>query len=201
MDALNSASAQIGGLLSVIRDIAEKTNLLALNASIEARALATWERFAVVANEVKAMASQTSKATQDIDNYVQTIKRNANNVNEVVQAIIKVMKDINENISEINESTNVQKHNAGSIGENVMNTSSNSKEMGLFWKFLKYRDHLLEDIKHVSEEATTMSNSVESLNKSAMDATVQATNVEKNVKNLNKVGEKIDQYIRQYKTE
>ncbi len=72
---LKAGADQIGGITRLIRDIAQRTNLLALNATIEAaRAGAAGQGFAVVAGEVKNLAAQTARATEDVERHVSSIR-------------------------------------------------------------------------------------------------------------------------------
>src|SRR5204863_694055 len=92
---LNEAAGRIGDVVRLITDIAEQTNLLALNATIEAaRAGDAGRGFAVVAGEVKALAGQTAKATEDIAKQITDMQRATNRSVEAIQAIAPTIRDI-----------------------------------------------------------------------------------------------------------
>ena len=111
---LGDSSKEIGKVLQVITSIAEQTNLLALNATIEAaRAGEAGKGFAVVANEVKELAKETAKATEDIGNKVQAIQGDTD-------AAIKAIKEIHTIIGQVHDiSTTI----AGAVEEQTATTN------------------------------------------------------------------------------
>ena len=93
---LSTSSGDIGNVIKVINSIAEQTNLLALNATIEAaRAGDAGKGFAVVANEVKELAKETAKATEEIERKVVAIQCDSESAVDAIGSIDKIIQDIN----------------------------------------------------------------------------------------------------------
>ncbi|WP_433064288.1 methyl-accepting chemotaxis protein [Dactylosporangium sp. CS-033363] len=94
---LGESSAEIGNVVKVITSIAEQTNLLALNATIEAaRAGEAGKGFAVVANEVKELAQETARATEDISRRVEAIQADTGNAVDAIGQISRIIARIND---------------------------------------------------------------------------------------------------------
>src|SRR6202000_3305836 len=94
---LGESSVEIGEVVKVITSIAQQTNLLALNATIEAaRAGEAGKGFAVVANEVKELAKEAAKATEDIGRKIEAIQTDTKGAVEAIQQIGGVINQIND---------------------------------------------------------------------------------------------------------
>ncbi|GAA2575363.1 methyl-accepting chemotaxis protein [Dactylosporangium fulvum] len=94
---LGESSTEIGNVVKVITSIAEQTNLLALNATIEAaRAGEAGKGFAVVANEVKELAQETARATEDISRRVEAIQADTGNAVAAIGEISRIIARIND---------------------------------------------------------------------------------------------------------
>jgi methyl-accepting chemotaxis protein len=131
---LGESSTEIGNVIKVITSIAQQTNLLALNATIEAaRAGEAGKGFAVVANEVKELAKQTAKATEDIGQKIEAIQdvtKGAVSAIEEISAIINQINDISNSIASAVEEQTVTTNEIGrSVSEAAQGVNDIAKNI------------------------------------------------------------------------
>lgn len=140
---LSIAANQIGKVVELIRGIAGQTNLLALNATIEAaRAGESGRGFAVVASEVKALASQTSRATDEIASAITSMQKTTLEAVETIRQITATITDMNEISTAITISMVEQGRATAEIAENVQQVAVGTGEVA-------------SAITHVTTAATT----------------------------------------------
>jgi methyl-accepting chemotaxis protein len=127
---LAQAAQNIGDVVKLIHNIAGQTNLLALNATIEAaRAGEAGRGFAVVASEVKSLAVQTAKATEEIAAQILAIQGSTGGTVEAIRRITGRMQEIDEYTSAVAASVGQQSTATGEISRNVENAVQEAKEV------------------------------------------------------------------------
>jgi len=127
---LGESSAEVGQVIKVITSIAQQTNLLALNATIEAaRAGEAGKGFAVVANEVKELAKQTAKATEDISQKITAIQEDTKRAVDAIGSITAIINQINDISGTIATAVEEQSATTNEMSRNVQEAAKGSGEI------------------------------------------------------------------------
>jgi len=130
MKKLGASSGEIGNVIKVINSIAQQTNLLALNATIEAaRAGEAGKGFAVVANEVKELAKQTAKATDEISQKIEAIQGDTKGAISAIEGITSIIGQINDISNSIASAVEEQTVTTNEIGHSVTEAAEGVNEI------------------------------------------------------------------------
>ena len=127
---LGESSAEIGQVIKVITSIAQKTDLLALNATVEAaRAGEVGAGFAVVANEVKELAKQTAAATEDISRKIEAIQSDAKSAVSAITSISGVIGQVNDISGTIATAVEEQSATSSEMSRNISEAAKGAGEV------------------------------------------------------------------------
>jgi methyl-accepting chemotaxis protein len=151
VEGLATAAQRIGDVVSLIQDVAAQTNLLALNATIEAaRAGEAGRGFAVVAAEVKTLADQTAKATEEIKQQIAAIQNSTNGAVEAMQAIVTTMGEVNKNTQEIAGAVQQQSAATSEISHSVRQAARGTEDV------VAHMPGVTKAVDETSQSATAM---------------------------------------------
>lgn len=214
VNSLGVSAGEIGEVVDVINAIAQKTNLLALNASIEAaRAGEAGRGFAVVANEVKDLAAQTASATDSIQRKIGGIQVNTEETIQAIKGIRGIIQQIDSQTAAILDASNEQSERSTRIEESMMQaaqgasavSSSVAQSAAYSQKVMENAKFAREDAKHIAarskeieQSSVTMASNIESVGDMATSSSQEATEVRHLARNLAELSTQLRESVEPY---
>lgn len=189
MEELGNAALDISKVTEAINEISDQTNLLALNATIEAaRAGEAGKGFAVVANEIKDLAGQTAKATQNIKEKIENIQGTTRSSVDKIKSITLVVEDIHNIISTIAAAVEEQSVTTSEISSNIAQVAEGVQEAN-------------RNVGESSGASASISKDIARVNAATGEGAKGSAQLQIQAEKLKRIGEELQSILGKFKTQ
>jgi len=203
MKLLGKSANEIGGVTKAIKRLAYKTNLLALNASIEAAAAGdAGKGFDVVAKAIQNFAEQSNQAAEDIASRISGVQANASDAVSVISDVSAIIQDINSSSQTILTSVEEQTKAADEIASNALQADERAKAIAFSMDDLaEGANDVSNNVAGVAKGAKGVTASIREVSRAVTDSTVGIRHVNSSAVTLDRLSRDLQKLVSEFKIE
>lgn len=191
----NTSATEIEGAIGIITDIADETNLLALNASIEAaRAGKQGKGFAVVASQIQKLAEQSNASAEQISEIIKSLLKNSEKMVEIMQDVNAVVEEQYKDVEDTATSFTVVEQGI------ISSMTSIQKIVAKVENLDNLRGDVVSSVKNLESIAQRNAGSTEKSSSSIVEINENISNISEQNQKLHEIVEKLNENIEEFKT-